>query len=149
MRLFTFNKNKNSILFSSRPLTSEFEARFSQIFPCYVVRTPETIKIEFYEFATRFRSHLAELYLPVPEATVTSENYKLQSFEFSSNILRQFNPNQTSAVGAGIPTPIQFDDLERIYLNIEGVLNASVAWGVQDTVVLVPPDYATSKAFRK
>jgi hypothetical protein len=131
------------------PLTSEFEGRFSQIFPCYVVRTPETIKIEFYEFSARFRSPIVELYLPIPEATVTSENYKLQSFEFSSNILREFNPNQTSAVGAGIPTPIQFDDLERIYLNIEGILNASVAWGVQDGVVLVPSDYPTSKAFLK
>ncbi|CAF4261190.1 unnamed protein product, partial [Rotaria sordida] len=26
-------------------------------------------------------------------------------------------------------------------------LNAGVAWGVQDDVVLVPPDYTTSKAF--
>jgi hypothetical protein len=130
-------------------LTSEFEGNFGQIFPCYVVRTPETIKIELYEYSARFRSPLAELYLPIPEATVTSENYKLQSFEFSSNVLRQFNPNQTTAVGAGIPTPIQFDDLERIYLNIEGILNASVAWGVQDGVVLLPPDYATSKAFQK
>ncbi len=60
------------------PLTSEFEGRFSQIFPCYVVRTPETIKIEFYEFSARFRSPIVELYLPIPEATVTSENYKLQ-----------------------------------------------------------------------
>jgi len=131
------------------PLTSEFEGYFSQIFPCYVVRTPETIKIELYEYSARFRSPIAELYLPIPEATVTSENYKLESFEFSSNILRQFNSNQTSAVGAGIPTPIQFDDLERIYLNIEGILNASVAWGVQDNVVLVPPDYGTSKAFQR
>ncbi len=130
-------------------LTSEFEGHFSKIFPCYVVRTPEIIKIELYEYSARFRSPLAELYLPIPEATITSENYKLQSFEFSSNILRQFNPNQTTAVGAGIPTPIQYDDLERIYLNIEGILNASVAWGVQDNVVLVPPDYATSKAFQK
>jgi hypothetical protein len=63
--------------------------------------------------------------------------------------LRQFSPHQTSAVGAGIPIPIQVDDLERVYLNIEGILNASVAWGVQDGVVLVPPDYATSKAFQK
>ncbi|CAF0923633.1 unnamed protein product [Adineta steineri] len=129
-------------------LTSEFEARFSQIFPCYVVRTPETIKIELYESSTRFRSPLAELYLPIPEATVTTENYKLQAFEFSSNILRQPNPNQTSAIGAGIPVPIQIDDKERIYLNIEGILNASVAWSVQDGVVLVPPDYPTSKAFQ-
>ena len=131
------------------PLSSEFESSFSQIFPCYVVRTPETIKIELYEFSVRFRSPIAELYLPIPESTVTSENYKLQSYEFSSNILRQFNPNQTAAVGAGIPTPVQFDDYERTYLNIEGILNASVAWGVQDGVTLVPADYATSKAFRK
>lgn len=131
------------------PLSNEFEAHVSQIFPCYVVRTPDKIKIEFYEFSARFRSPLAELYLPIPEATITSENYKLQPFEFSSNVLKQFNPNQTSAVGAGIPTPIQVDDLERIYLNIEGILNASVAWGIQDGVVLVPPDYASSKAFRK
>ena len=131
------------------PLTNDFEGHFNRIFPCYVVRTPETIKIELYESSVRFRSPIAELYLPIPEATVTSENYKLQPFEFSSNILRQFNPNQTTAVGAGIPTPLQFDDLERIYLNIEGILNASVAWGVQDGVVLLPPDYATSKAFQK
>lgn len=45
--------------------------------------------------------------------------------------------------------PIQVDDKERIYLNIEGVLKAGVAWGQQDGVVLVPPDYATSKAFQK
>lgn len=135
--------------FSSSPLTSEFEGRFSQIFPCYVVRTPETIKIELYESSTRFRSPLAELYLPVPDATVTSENYKLQPFEFSSNVLRQYNPNQTTAIGAGIPTPIEIDDKERIYLNIEGILNAGIAWGVQDGVVLVPPDLPTSKALQK
>ena len=131
------------------PLSNEFEGSFSQIFPCYVVRTPETIKIELYEFSARFRSPIAELYLPIPESTVTSENYNLQSYEFSSNILRQFNPNQTAAVGAGIATPVQFDDYERTYLNIEGLLNAGIAWGAQDGVTLVPPDYATSKAFRK
>ncbi|CAF4630061.1 unnamed protein product, partial [Rotaria sp. Silwood2] len=129
------------------PLTSEFEGHFGQIFPCYIVRTPETIKIEFYEASARFRSSLAEVYLSIPETTVTSKNYKLQAFEFSSNVLRQFNPTQTTAVGAGIPSPIQFGDFLPTYLNIEGVLNACVAWGVQDDVVLVPPDYATSKAF--
>ncbi|UJR21447.1 hypothetical protein I4U23_024533 [Adineta vaga] len=132
----------------SIPLTSDFETRISQVFPCYVVRTPETIKIQLYESSTRLRSPLAELYLPVPEATVTTENYKLQAFEFSSDVLRQFNPNQTSAIGAGIPTPIEVDDRERIYLNIEGIVNAGVAWGVQDGVVLVPPDLPTSKAFQ-
>ncbi|CAF4571456.1 unnamed protein product [Rotaria sp. Silwood1] len=129
------------------PLTNEFEGHFGQIFPCYVVRTPETIKIEFYEASTRFRSSLAEVYLSIPETTVTSENYQLQAFEFSSNILRQFNPKQTTAVGSGIPSPIQFGDFLPTYLNIEGALNAGVAWGVQDDVILVPPDYATSKAF--
>lgn len=133
----------------SRPLTGDFEGHIGQIFPCYVARTPDTIKVEFYDSSTRFRSHLAELYLPVPESTVTSDNYQLQSFEFSSNVLRQFNANQTSAVGAGIPTPIQFDDLERIYLNIEGILTAGIAWGSQNGVALVPPDYATSKAFQR
>ncbi|CAF3989765.1 unnamed protein product [Rotaria sordida] len=128
-------------------LTNEFEGHFGRIFPCYVVRTPEIIKIEFYEVSTRFRSSLAEVYLSIPESTVTSENYQLQSIEFSSNVLRQFNPNQTTAVGAGIPSPIQFADSLSTYLNIEGVLNAGVAWGVQDDVVLVPPDYTTSKAF--
>lgn len=131
----------------SVPLSSEFEAHFDQIFPCCVVRTPETIKVEFYETNSRFRSSLAELYLPIPEPTVTSENYQLQAYEFSSNVLRQFNPNQTTAVGAGIPTPVEYDDKERTYLNIEGILNASVAWGVLDGNTLIPPDYATSKAF--
>ena len=139
----------SAMLDNSRPLTGDFEGNIGQIFPCYVARTPDTIKVEFYDSSTRFRSHLAELYLPVPESTVTSENYQLQSFEFSSNVLRQFNANQTSAVGAGIPTPIQFDDLERIYLNIEGILTAGIAWGSQDGVALVPPDYATSKAFQR
>ena len=138
----------NEQYFHFRPLTNEFEVHFRQIFPCYVVRTPQTIKIEFYESSARFRSSLAELYLPIPEATVTNENYQLQRYEFSSNVLKQFNPNQTSAVGAGIQMPIEYDDLERTYLNIEGVLYASVAWGVQDGVVLIPPDYETSKAFQ-
>ena len=87
--------------------------------------------------------------MPIPEATITTENYQLQPVEFSSNVLRQFNPNQTTAIGAGIPTPIEIDDKERIYLNIEGIINAGVAWGVQDGVVLVPPDLPTSKAFQK
>ena len=139
----------SAMLDDSRPLTSDFEGNIGQLFPCYVARTPDTIKVEFYDSSTRFRSHLAELYLPVPESTVTSENYQLQPFEFSSNVLRQFNANQTSAVGAGIPTPIQFDDLERIYLNIEGIITAGIAWGSQDGVALVPPDYATSKAFQR
>ncbi|CAF1101848.1 unnamed protein product [Adineta ricciae] len=130
------------------PLTSDFETHISQVFPCYVVRTPDTIKIQLYESSTRLRSPLAELYLPIPEATITTENYQLQPIEFSSNVLRQFNPNQTTAIGAGIPTPIEIDDKERIYLNIEGIINAGVAWGVQDGVVLVPPDLPTSKAFQ-
>ena len=145
--MLLFNKLCSFFLF--RPLTNEFEVHFRQIFPCYVVRTPDIIKIELYESSARFRSPLAELYLPIPERTVTSENYQLQPFEFSSNVLKQFNPNQTSAVGAGVRVPIEYEDLERTYLNIEGVLNASVAWGIQDGVALIPPDYATSKAFRQ
>ncbi|CAF1989494.1 unnamed protein product [Rotaria magnacalcarata] len=128
-------------------LTGDFEANFGQIFPCYVVRTPETIKIEFYESSARFRSPLAELYLPVPEQTVTSENYQLQGYEFSSNILREYNPNQTTAVGSGIHSPIQIPDGNLSFLNIEGILNAGISWGVQDGVTLVPPDYTTSKAY--
>lgn len=129
-----------------RSLSNDFEANFGKIYPCYVVRTPETIKIEFYESSTRFRSPLAEIYLPIPEPTVTSDNYKLQAYEFSSNILKQFSISQTTAVGAGIPSPIQIPDTNMTYLCIEGILNAGIAWGVQDGTALVPPDYATSKA---
>ena len=146
---FFYETLSNISFVISRPLTSDFETHISQVFPCYVVRTPDTIKIQLFESSTRLRSPLAELYLPIPEATITTENYQLQPVEFSSNVLRQFNPNQTTAIGAGIPTPIEIDDKERIYLNIEGIINAGVAWGVQDGVVLVPPDLPTSKAFQK
>ena len=136
-------------MFGSRILSTEFEGQCNQIFSCYFPRTPERIKIELHENAVRFRPLLAELYLPIPETTVTSENYQLQSFEFSADTLRPANPNQTSAVGAGIAVPVHVNDPERTYLNIEGILRAGVAWGVQDGEVLVPPDYSTSKAFQK
>jgi hypothetical protein len=133
----------------SRSLTIDFEAQFCQIFPCYVMRTPETIKVQLYESNTRSGSLIVELYLPIPETTLTSENYRLQAFEFSTDLLRQFNPKQTSAVGAGIAAPVQYNDTEVAYLNVEGLFKASVAWGVQDGVVLVPADYPTSKAFQE
>jgi hypothetical protein len=129
-------------------LSSDFEGQFNQLFPCYVVRTPDTIKIEIYESGVRFRPILAELYLPVPEPTVTSDNYELQSFEFSAETLRRISPSQSTAVGAGVSIPWFSDDsnIKELFVNIEGTLRAAVAWGVQDGAVSVPPDYATSRA---
>lgn len=131
------------------PLNNDFEGSFGQIYPCYVVRTPETIQIQLFESTRLFSKLIAELYLPIPEPTATSENYKLQPFEFSSNLQEKYDRNRTTAVGAGVHPPNELDEPDRLYLNIEGLLNAGVAWGVQDGEVLVPPDYATSKACQK
>ncbi|CAF1513138.1 unnamed protein product, partial [Didymodactylos carnosus] len=121
-------------------LTNEFEGKISQIFPCYIVRIPDTIKIEIYE--NRLRSLLlAEVYLPIPEATITSENYKLEGIEFSSNTLIRTN---NAGVGAGVPSPY-IDVIDRPNLYLEGILNAAVAWGVQDGDVLVPAGYTKSQ----
>ena len=104
--------------------------------------------MEIYETANRSRL-LAELYLAVPEISVTTDTYQLQPVEFSSNAYRKQNSNQTTAVGAGVPVPNLFDDLNKSYWRIEGSLRVAAAWGVQDGVPLVPTDYSTSKAHRK
>ena len=100
---------------------------------------------------THFGNRLAEIYLPLPESTVTADNYQLQSMEFSSDVVKRFKPNQTTAVGAGVivPLPNLSRDEAGVRLYIDGVLRIGVAWGVDDGVVLVPAEYAEARAAQK
>ncbi|CAE1299282.1 CC2D2A [Acanthosepion pharaonis] len=122
---------------NSKPLTQDFKVTFGQIYNLKIVQWPESVALQIYE-NTGFTSHqLAELYLNIPEASVTCNNIEMENHEFSCDLKIQFNHE---GVGSGVAVNFDSNSENIAFLNTSGILSCSLAWAVDEKgVPLVPP----------
>lgn len=129
--------SKEVLRTNSKPLTQDFKVTFGQIYNLKIVQWPESVALQIYE-NTGFTSHqLAELYLNIPEASVTCNNIEMENHEFSCDLKIQFNHE---GVGSGVAVNFDSNSENIAFLNTSGILSCSLAWAVDEKgVPLVPP----------
>lgn len=129
--------NKEVLRTNSKPLTQDFKVTFGQIYNLKIVQWPESVTLQIYEH-TGFTSHqLTEIYLNIPESTVTCNNVDMEDHEFSCDLKIQFNHE---GVGSGVAVNFDSNSENILFLNTSGILSCSLAWAVDEKgVPLVPP----------
>ncbi|CAH1773716.1 unnamed protein product [Owenia fusiformis] len=129
--------NKEVSRTTVKPLGQEFKVNFAQIFNILIVQWPESIKIQIFESRGITSHMIAELFVPIPEGTVTTETAQLEEIEFSTD---QRVQHSHEGVGSGVYLSLEADGSNIQSYNTTGELATSVAWAVDDTGnPMVPP----------
>ncbi|XP_077862043.1 coiled-coil and C2 domain-containing protein 2A-like [Saccoglossus kowalevskii] len=79
-------------------LTSDFTVHFGDIFNIQIVQWPENIRLEVVESSGFSSTVLAQVFIAIPDAQVTSKNVQIEELEFSSDQKVAFNHQ---GVGSG------------------------------------------------
>ncbi|GAB1611232.1 hypothetical protein Ahia01_001410400, partial [Argonauta hians] len=128
--------DKQVLQTNSRFLLENFRVNFGQIYHLKIVQWPDTITLQVYESHTLSNWLLAELYLAIPDSSVTTNNITVQRHDFSSDINIQFTHN---AVGSGVAVNLDMLTPNKTYINTSGSVLCSVAWAVGDDGLPLAP----------
>ncbi|XP_069378536.1 coiled-coil and C2 domain-containing protein 2A-like isoform X2 [Paralichthys olivaceus] len=121
----------------SSSLNTDFRVHFGQIFNLKIVNPHQSITLQVFEKIGLFSSHLAQVFIPVPEPSVLTGSVPLDEFEFSSNQRVMFDHE---GVGSDVPLSFEPDNSNKQTLLTSGKLSCCVSWGVgDDDVPLAPP----------
>ncbi|KAG2465988.1 C2D2A protein, partial [Polypterus senegalus] len=69
---------------TSRSLNSDFRVHFGQIFNLKIYNQPESLKFQVFETMGLFPQMIAEVFIPIPETTLTTGSAPFEDYEFSS-----------------------------------------------------------------
>ncbi|EMP39944.1 Coiled-coil and C2 domain-containing protein 2A [Chelonia mydas] len=121
----------------TRQISSDFRVHFGQIFNLKIFNWPESLKLQIYEtMGLSSTNLLAEMFIPVPETTVHTDNARTEEIEFSSN---QRVMLDHEGVGSGVPFSFEADGSNKITLMTSGKVSNSVSWAVgENGVPLIP-----------
>ncbi|KAM7157013.1 coiled-coil and C2 domain-containing protein 2A isoform 2-T2 [Molossus nigricans] len=121
----------------ARPLGADFRVHFGQIFNLQIVNWPESLTLQVFEtIGHGGTTLLAEVFLPIPEATVVSGRAPIEEVEFSSN---QHVTLNHEGVGSGVPLSFEADGSNQMILMTSGKVSNSVAWTVGENGTPLPP----------
>ncbi|KAM6261400.1 coiled-coil and C2 domain-containing protein 2A isoform 2-T2 [Porphyrio hochstetteri] len=122
----------------TRPISSDFRVHFGQIFNLQIFNWPESLKLQIYETTGMSSTTLlAEVFIPVPEATVLTGSAPMEEIEFSSS---QRVVLDHEGVGSGVPFSFEADGSNKITLMTSGKVSNSVSWTVGERgIPLAPP----------
>ncbi|XP_022422689.1 coiled-coil and C2 domain-containing protein 2A isoform X2 [Delphinapterus leucas] len=142
----TFN-NKEVSRTDSRPLGADFRVHFGQIFNLKIFNWPESLTLQVYETVGHSGTTLlAEVFLPIPEATVVTGRAPTEEVEFSSN---QHVTLDHEGVGSGVPFSFEADGSNQLILMTSGKVSNSVAWAIgENGIPLIPPLSQQNIGFR-
>ncbi|XP_014781199.1 coiled-coil and C2 domain-containing protein 2A isoform X1 [Octopus bimaculoides] len=133
--------DKQVLQTNQRFLLEDFRVNFGQIYHLKIVQWPESIKLQIYEARTLSSTLLSQLYLAIPETSVTTDNITIEQHDFSSDISIQFTHN---AVGSGVAINVDPLSSESTYINTTGSVLCSVAWAIGDDGLPMAPSPQTS-----
>ncbi|XP_029649306.1 coiled-coil and C2 domain-containing protein 2A-like isoform X1 [Octopus sinensis] len=133
--------DKQVLQTNQRFLLEDFRVNFGQIYHLEIVQWPESIKLQIYEARTLSSTLLSQLYLAIPETSVTTDNISIEQHDFSSDISIQFTHN---AVGSGVAINMDPLSSECTYINTTGFVLCSVAWAIGDDGQPMAPSPQTS-----
>ncbi|XP_074984126.1 coiled-coil and C2 domain-containing protein 2A isoform X3 [Caretta caretta] len=121
----------------TRQISSDFRVHFGQIFNLKIFNWPESLKLQIYEtMGLSSTNLLAEMFIPVPETTVHTDNARTEEIEFSSN---QRVMLDHEGVGSGVPFSFEADGSNKITIMTSGKVSNSVSWAVgENGVPLIP-----------
>ncbi|KAJ8278292.1 hypothetical protein GJAV_G00086040 [Gymnothorax javanicus] len=121
----------------SRALSQDFRVHFGQIFNLRIVNWPESIRIQVFEVTGVSQSLLAEVFVPLPEASVLTGSAPTEELEFSSNQRCQCSHE---GVGSGVAFSFEADGSNSLTLLTSGKLACCVSWAAgEDHAPRAPP----------
>jgi coiled-coil and C2 domain-containing protein 2A len=139
-KIFTriFFNGKEVCQSASRSLPQDFVVQLGQIFPIQIVQWPETLTLQIIEGGTLKTSILAEVKLPLCEATKTlADCNRLEPIEFQSEVKIS---HDHSGLGSGINFPTNLDGSKISQEFVKGRMFARVGWAKRsDGTILAPP----------
>uniref|UniRef100_A0AAY4CGC1 C2 domain-containing protein n=1 Tax=Denticeps clupeoides TaxID=299321 RepID=A0AAY4CGC1_9TELE len=121
----------------SRSLSADFRVHFGQIFNLKIVNWPESIELQVFETVGTSTTQMADVFIPIPEASILTGRAPSEEVEFSSDQRVMFNHE---GVGSGVPFSFESDGSNRLTLLTSGKVSCCVSWAVgEDNVPLAPP----------
>ncbi|XP_067144045.1 coiled-coil and C2 domain-containing protein 2A-like isoform X2 [Centruroides vittatus] len=121
-----FYNNKQVCQTTERSLGQEFTASWGQIFKLCIVHKPQNVKIEIFEKNGVLSTRLADIWLPLPDPSLTTNNVQLLDQEFCSEEVITY---RHAGIGSGIAIHYLKDD-QATWLLTNGILKCSLAWGI-------------------
>eukprot|EP00795_Rhopilema_esculentum_P004896 gene4896-21228_t len=131
-----------------KSLASDFRIHFGEILNVQVLQWPESIKLQIFDSTGWANTLIADLFVPIPEASMVSGTVDVEPFEFSSD---RFLAYKHSAVGSGVNVDLNIQqEAEQeppVTLLTSGILYSNVSWGIDDDgKPMAPPSRTHGKA---
>ncbi|XP_074640810.1 coiled-coil and C2 domain-containing protein 2A-like isoform X2 [Tubulanus polymorphus] len=118
----------------AKTLNQEFKVSFAQIINILIVQWPESVRLEIYEDRGFTTDLLAEMYLIIPESTVTSENVQLEDLDFSCD-----HKVEHTHEGVGSGVLFDLDTNKMVSLMTTGEISCSLCWAIDsDGTTMIP-----------
>uniref|UniRef100_A0A8C4RQR0 Coiled-coil and C2 domain containing 2A n=1 Tax=Erpetoichthys calabaricus TaxID=27687 RepID=A0A8C4RQR0_ERPCA len=125
---------------TSHSLNYDFRVHFGQIFNLKIYNQPESLKFQVFETMRLFPQMLAEVFIPIPETTLTTSSAPFEDYEFSSYQRVLFDHG---GVGSDVPFSFEADGSNKVILLTSGKVSCSVTWAVGETSGAMNPQQST------